>query len=69
MLHQDKVFQEIATIMDCTHADQNTHGWFKHCMTAIGRVWRNMTDEEKCDVISKKEEMSKNGFPEDERPR
>ena len=69
MLHQDKVFQEIAKLMKCGHADQNTDGWFKHCMSAIGRVLSNMTDEELRDVDAKKDEMSKKGFPEDERPR
>lgn len=69
MLHQDKVFQEIAKLMKCGHADQNTDGWFKHRMSAIGRVLQDMTDEELRDVDAKKEEMSKKGFPEDERPR
>ncbi len=69
MLHQEKVFQEIATLMKRPHADQNTDGWFKYRMSAIGRVLKSMTEEELRDVDEKKEEMSKKGFPEDERPK
>ncbi len=69
MLHQEKVFQEIAKLMKRANADQNTDGWFKYRMTAIGRVLGAMTEEELRDVDAKKAEMSKQGFPADERPR
>ena len=69
MLHRDLVFQELAKLMKKPVAEVEKSDWFKHRMTAIGNVISNMSDDERRAVDEKKEFMSANGFPEEERPK
>ncbi|KJA15507.1 hypothetical protein HYPSUDRAFT_58748, partial [Hypholoma sublateritium FD-334 SS-4] len=68
MLHRGKVWEEVATLMDMTDVNENTPGWFKYRMKAIGRVLANMTAEQLAAVDAKKADIAANGFPEEERP-
>ncbi len=68
MLHRGKVWDEVATLMDMTEVNENTPGWFKYRMKAIGRVLANMTAEQLAAVDAKKADIAANGFPGEERP-
>ncbi|KJA24328.1 hypothetical protein HYPSUDRAFT_53717 [Hypholoma sublateritium FD-334 SS-4] len=68
MLHRGKVWEEVATLMDMTEVNENTPGWFKYHMKAIGRVLANMTAEQLAAVDAKKADIAANGFLEEERP-
>lgn len=69
MLHQDRVFQEIAKLKNLTEATSATPGWFQFRMKAIGQVIANMTEDELAAVDAKKADIAAKGFPEDERPK
>lgn len=67
--HQDKVFKEIAKMLKVPTATKDTPGWFQCRMKAIGRVTSQMTENELKAVDALKQELSENGYPEDERPK
>ena len=66
--HQQLVFAQIADMLHIPKATQDTPGWFNHRMRAIKMVYDNMSKPEKESLQAKKNELSRQGFPEDEKP-
>lgn len=63
--HQEKVFEEIASILKIETANTNTPGWFQLRTKAAKNVIQSMNEEDRKELEDEAERMLKEGFPQD----
>jgi hypothetical protein len=62
---QEKVFEEIASILDITTANTSTPGWFQLRMKASKQIILSMSDDERKVLEDEADRMEREGLPQD----
>jgi hypothetical protein len=65
MTHQDRIFEEIASIMGIEEASTRTKGWFQLRTKASKAVIDKMGEDERKSLEDDADRMQKDGLPED----
>jgi len=63
--HQEKVFEEITSILNLETANTNTPGWFQLRTKAAKNIIQSMNEEDRKELEDEAERMLKEGFPQD----
>ncbi|KAM6500775.1 hypothetical protein JOM56_003789 [Amanita muscaria] len=65
MLYEDRVWEEIASLLGVEEANSSTLGWFGMRIRALQNIHRKMSEAEKAKVDEEVEKMSRKGYPDE----